>query len=200
MSVSGDIYYARLMGAYLGEQWNAYHWYRLDGDENFFDVTEVLATLLRFHWNALAQALSDEWVCYNIETMLYRDPTSEYYVDVADIEGQNVGQPVASFLVISFQSPSGAPSTRKGGKRVSGLVEEQVVGNTIPAKAEFDAFGLALGLGLGTGNAVLNPVIVKSEGRPPLGGGVNPTVTRTTLGLWSYKLGTQDSRKPGSGA
>lgn len=198
---AGDVYFAIARGEYLGENWINRWWYAQGGDEPDDQVSEVLVLAIRAAMGDLADALHEDWLCDYVEAYKWKDPASDYYNGGANFAGSiSASQGCPSFLVISFRSSKGYPGQRYGYKRVSGIPELYLEGNDLATPNEYNNFATFLGSPISTTNGVLVPALIDTKTIPDINTGANPSASRNLFGQWTYKLGTQNSRKRGAGS
>lgn len=206
MAQLGDVFYTRSVGSIFGQQCINTYWYQV----TFFGDTEPRAE----HINNWVIDILDPYV-RNLqcdlftweftETMLYKDPAADYAIDDSPFAGAIVGESEPPFVSASFRSQKGAPSQRYGFKRFSGVSVQNVFNQNPANPAIWDAIATQLGLPALVGTSVVSPALVKRQVDkvkvlPPLGGGVNPDVSRYLFGDWTYFVGSQNSRKVGVGS
>ncbi len=150
-----------------------------------FEAAQAAAyeTVLASAWNGLGTETVNIADPFDFDDRLYSPA----------LVGVRVGQFIASSICWSFRYNRIAPGTRSGWKRLSGLSEDDVQGQTPDAGvvAALDAAAVVLAADVVSGGGTFVPVVVKR----PIILGVNPTVFYTPTGVDFRGVGTQVSRK-----
>jgi len=217
MASVGDIFQVKVTGSLLGQLVNNVFWYRLSQadtvntsfEQDLYDLFGSLG------WSVLMEGIHTAYQNDSIEVINWSN-IDEYTIGTStSFDGQYAsGEVSQSFTSLTFKSNKGNPGQRRSYKRIAGLPEQSLNGNTIsdtttPSYTPFAAF-LPVELQYQAGQ-LFTPVQVKHSQTtapytpknpytmPPLGSG-NPVVNRVLTGVWTYQIGTQNSRKPGYGA
>lgn len=116
-------------------------------------------------------------------------------------------QPLASFYACGFRLVRSSALTRHGGKRIGGIAEEQVVGNSLTAPGLAIANMVAVAMGAevsaeGTiADYVLEPVIVgRIETGLPGAGGYDLSKINPVSSAQFIRVTTQTTRRAGRGS
>lgn len=192
----GDIYFTRVRGTYLSQEWVNTYWYRQTAG-NATGLAAVINTLHRVTlYNAMRPDLSTQWAVSQFESFIWEDPALDYASSNQGYAGTSALDPSPSFLAMVFRSPKGAPGQRYSYTRLCGFPDTAFTGNNIstPSQNVVD-FANAQGVVQVSGSYEYERIQVSTSTLPPLGTGV-PVVNRDLLGDWEIQIGTQNSRKP----
>lgn len=124
-------------------------------------------------------------------------------IDVTGTGGVKVGTAAPSFNAVGYKLTMVTTLLRPGGKRIAGLIEDDIAGNSlvIPTPIEMetlaDAMSADLIVGVIPNTATLSPVIIKRPFIP----GSPPFITQPVQeALLNVQISSQVSRKAGQGA
>lgn len=193
----GDRYRITDAQLYLSEGvLNVYHYKQTSGAGGsaedlrtaFFNV--LLQEILALQSNNLSHVAITTINLDNLDDFDINIPTS------SNIGEDTTLNPLASFYAFSFQYVRATRASRHGWKRIAGIPEEAVVGNTVVGSYNTIAVGVAsyMGGNLNSGNAVYTPVIVRKNIVPAasLDFGIQDVVFKGVT--------TQNTRKAGRGS
>lgn len=199
MAAVGDIIRFVTEFSYLGQRMiNRYH-YRVDVlvGSDFNVVSTLYAKWFTGVWPSIRSIQSDQcaWVkasAENLSDFQYWEST----LAGGDYVGYRTGQGLPSQVTVTFKQPRPAPVYRNGYKRIGGITEDIVSGNSIEASWTDEVANIATELSAplvyasGTSNCTYQPVIVALN----RGTGVVGWYPATS---WTYALvGSQNTRKP----
>jgi len=203
MAVSaGDFIRVTIRGTFLEQVWVNRYWYLVNTTATGTDASQACVEHLDINVYQVWQDMAHEdWRVTDREGYLWKQPSQDYFVNSGDSTGAITEEdPVPSNLCYSFGKAPNFPGERWGFKRFSGFTETNISGNTVVATSEANAMAVALGgIVTSTSGIVMYPCTVITTSVPPIDSGANPTFGRGLLGTWTYKLGSQNSRKPGYG-
>lgn len=194
-----DTYFARAVQRYLGQTVINTFWYVLGSGNGGQVAASLIQSMRTFFWEPLAQVMSEEWALDSLEVMNWRVPDEDFAVNQADIVGIDQDSMIPSFVAVAMRSPKGAPGQRYSYSRLTGFGESKIDGNLVVPDTNMASALAFRGTIQQETNGDLYPVQVSSENMPKLGAG-NPSTNRNLDGIWTYQIGTQNSRKPGVGA
>lgn len=217
MADQNDVYQIKLTGTLLGQLYNNVFWYRLKTIDTEYPNPSnlLLARFLGVGWQPFMEGIMPALEIDLVECINWAN-LDDYASEVSSAnDGQYVGgESMPSAICLTFSSAKPTPGKFYSYKRVGGVPEQRVAGNTItdtttPTYAPFADF-LSDNIDVPATTLVWEPVQVKhsqttapySKTDPykmPIMGSGNPIVNRVLNGPWSWKLGTQNSRKPGYG-
>ena len=197
---SDKLFQVIFKGTLLGQEWSNVYWYRAPAAGSNF----ALQTANDFDTNFSPQYaafcnLSTAFT--SIEVINLQDDTDFAEITPTSTVGVVTGDPEPSYLAVAVKLLRSSRETRNGWKRIPGLVEGDLSGNTIAGATVTRMTGLANLFD----NALPNgqtPVIVRKTytGTPPV---LNPPSLWITVDIGDYEIvgiTTQNSRKPGVGS
>jgi hypothetical protein len=189
-------------GTFLTQNWQNVFWWRMSASETADNVSTLINAWLHDSMYAgISTELSSVWAIDTFETFYWANPPMDYNSIASAIAGGNFAdQPMPSAICVTFSNRPGYPGQRYSYKRINGLPEGRVNGNAIAPVAAFDTFAARLSDVVTTSFATAVPVQVHSASIPPVGIGAEPSFNRFLTDDWVYKIGTQNSRKPGYGS
>lgn len=207
---TNDIYQARLRCTYQGKDLSNVFWFRLsarnagtpkysDSLSGWFAGTFALT---------LRDMLHESTNIENIEVVNWRVPDEDYDLTTIDVAGASSGEGMPPFVTATFRSARPGPGSRYSYKRFGGI-GEGLVANGVPAgTSAWEAVKTLLNdiIDYPDGGS-MQPVQVKHQSKaaitpenptgnllPPLGTD-NPEVAYILNFVWSYFVGSQNSRK-----
>lgn len=202
MPAVGDVYFARGVGTVMGEQFVNTFWYVITslGDAETF-ADDMVDWIRDEIYTAILPSWRSNVIVDYVEGFLWKAPQTDYFQNGSNLLGtETLGEAYPSYATYTFRSPKGFPGFPYGYKRFPGVNGARADGNDMSSHQSFDEVAVALGTPISIEvGAELMPCVVRSQGRPDMGSGLNPEVRRYVNGTWTYKLGSQLTRKPGYG-
>jgi len=217
MGAQGDVYQVKVTGTLLGELYNNVFWYRLKlaGEPITTHAGDLRNLFETFAWQPLMDGIMPVLDIASIEAINWND-LDDYAIGTSTAnDGQYVGGDSAPGSVcITFQSVKPSPGKFYSYKRIGGVPQQNITGNTVSdtTTPTYQPFAVILGqnLAIPSQEVIFEHVQVKhsqttapySKTDPykmPVMGSGNPIVQRVFENAWSWRLGTQNSRKPGYG-
>lgn len=194
------LFQVTVKGTLLGQDWSNVFWFRdaaagtsfalgtaNDVDTNYMPQYAAFCNLSTFFTS--------------IECINLQDDTDFAEITPSVTQGTVAGDPEPSYLAVAVKLLRETREVRNGWKRIPGIVEGDLSGNTIAAATVTRLTGLANLFDNALSNGQ-DPVIVRKTyvGDPPV---LNPPSLWITGGIGDYEIvgiTTQNSRKPGVGS
>lgn len=202
MPNTGDVYYVLSEGQILGETWQVTAWYEITTPGSALTVSDDLVdywidTIFTRH----APVASDEWSLDMVTAYLWRNPGGDYFSNTSSIVGAVSASPAAPpFISVKFRSPKPYPGKRYSFHGFPGVTQAEIGDGVLATTSNWDDIASYLGTSLTVeGSTIATPCQIMQASKGSPGGGTNPDVNRLLNGTWTYKLGTNNSRKFGRG-
>ncbi len=185
---------------YLLQQVLNVYYYLVDppGGTVNFNLEDLIADFVTRVISNVLPLQNDQLTHVQVEAlnMFNQAENATEVINMAGARSTSVFQPLPSFMAINFQLVRDTVATRNGSKRIAGLEEDQVNGNSYTGDAgELEDFqdGLALPLQNVGDVEVAPPVIVR------IGPGGVVTAINPIIGATFTKLTSQKTRQVGHG-
>lgn len=198
----GDLLQITDSQTYLGEQLLNIYYYQVDAigstpDDNYEDLVEGF----NLEVVAAMQAVQVTSLLHTSRTLKNLTNGLDFFVDTSVIPGlvaATSGQLLPSYVSLGFMLLRSTLSVRNGYKRIGGLTDQFVDGNTSTYPLiDIDEIEENLANSITTvDGATMSPVIVK---RPIPAPGEGDPILSAVASAQFRGLGTQNTRKPGRG-
>lgn len=197
-----DIYIVRDKQAFLGQELLNVYYYRMTvtGTGTPPPAEQLAAAFDNFVIAPMLQ-LQHVTLQHQLVTVINLNDVLDFEERVPTAAAGLVAlEPAPSFVALSYRSSRDAPGQRYSYKRIGGIGEDVIDGNSMEGSYVTYSNTLAGRFGLilvGSGGAQFEPVQV----RKPIIYGANPAVNRPLVGAtyWSFRgLASQASRNPSS--
>ena len=192
-----DIYLVRDIQSYIGSQiLNVYFYRQTVAGSNPLPASQLCAAFQTTVVDVRSALQANALLNVGVEVINLGN-LADYFLDntVVPSTGDIVSQGTPPFVALSFRAARFNPGQRYAYKRIGGLTETLVTGNTTDASFNTQIAAMAAALGAGPNGAdgsSFEPVLVSR----PIVYGVNPIVQRTLGGsVWSSQgIVSQSSR------
>lgn len=199
MAAVGDVFQVTLTSSYLGKTINNVWHYVVSvlGDPAAFPQFQLEAFVNEFIQNRIADLVNEEFEFLTLYTINYNDPSEFALSDLNGFGALPTDDDAAlpSYLALAFRYARVAGGQRYGYKRLAGLVESQVSGNTFSGN-NTDATALADAMYASSNPATYNGwIFTPFIASRPLVLGTNPVGYIPSACVFRG-LTTQNTRKP----
>lgn len=198
-----DVYQVKPFISFLGQKMTNIYWYQLTSIPG--NAPAVVAQQLCEEWRDSVWQAHKQWTSQSlhmdgVQAVNWADLDSQNQI-VIDEVGQNITDPLPTFVSVTYLSSPPKIGGQYGSKRFPGVCEENIDGNSIQQTlTQFDDLADALAATLVTASGDTFELVLPISAQIPKMGTANVPFSRyISGGAWSYSLGTQYSRKAGVG-